>query len=150
MADITLTLYNNTSAPNVVRKRITQLHSLTGDLKESAELESVSITIPYVNDFANINYAYIPQFNRYYYVQVTVLNGELIKLDLTSDVLMSFWNSFRNSKCIAKRSSSNFNLMLPDDRLAFSPQPTYIRRKTASKFTPTSSGSYVLTVGGKG
>lgn len=145
-----MTLYNNTSAPNVVRKRITQLHSLTGDLKESAELESVSITIPYVNDFANINYAYIPQFNRYYYVQVTVLNGELIKLDLTSDVLMSFWNSFRNSKCIAKRSSSNFNLMLPDDRLAFSPQPTYIRRKTASKFTPTSSGSYVLTVGGKG
>ena len=150
MADITLTLYNNASAPNVVRKRITTLHTLTGDLKGSAELEQLTMTIPYVSDFAQINYAYIPQFNRYYYVQVEVLNGELIKIDLTSDVLMSFWNSFKSSRCIAKRSSSNYNLMLPDDRLAFSPQPTYIRRKTSQKFTPNSSGSYVLTVGGKG
>ena len=78
MADITLTLYNNTSAPNVVHKRITQLHTLTGDLKESAELESVTITIPFVNDFASVNYAYIPQFNRYYYVQVTVLTANLL------------------------------------------------------------------------
>ncbi len=150
MADITLTLYNNASAPNVVHKRITTLHTLTGDLKGSAELEQLTMTIPYVSDFAQINYAYIPQFNRYYYVQVEVLNGELIKIDLTSDVLMSFWNSFKNSRAIAKRSSSNYNVLLPDDRLAFSPQPTYIRRKTASKFTPTNSGSYVLTVGGKG
>lgn len=150
MADITLSLYNNSSAPNVVHKRISLIETLTGDLKESAELESVSITIPYTSSFANINYAYIPQFNRYYYAQVTVLNGELIKLDLTSDVLMSFWGRFSGSQCIARRSTSAPNNDIPDELVHFKSQPIYIRRKTSQKFTPTSSGGcYILTIGGK-
>lgn len=150
MADITLTLYSTSSAPNVVHKKLSSLITLTGDLKQATDLENLVIVIPYMANFANINYAHVPQFNRYYFVKVEILNGELIRLTCKSDVLKSFWGSIQNSKCIARRSSSNYNPLLPDDRLAFSPQPTFIRRKTSTKFTPSSSsGSYILTIGGK-
>ena len=143
-------LYNNSSAPNVVFKRLTQLRTLTGDLKEDVNREKVVVTIPYATDYASINYAYIAEYKRYYFVSVDMLKGNRLKLTMSSDALSSFWNNYKNSPCIARRSSSNYNTDLVDDLVHFKSQPIYIRRKTAQKFTPSSSGGcYVLTIGGK-
>lgn len=150
MSEVSLTLYNNSSAPNVVHKSITQLTSMSGDLIEDVNVQNVVIHIPYFENFASCNYAYIPEFKRYYYVKVDVLNGERLKLTMRSDPLMSFYNQYKNSQCIARRSSSNFNVEIADQLLRYRPQPIYIRRKTGSHFTPSSSGGcYVLTIGGK-
>lgn len=145
-----ISLYNNASAPNVVHKRLTLLRTLNGTIKEDVNRESVVVTIPYASDYASINYAYIPDFKRYYFVSVDNLKGVRLKLTMKSDALSSFWNNYKNSPCIARRSSSNFNTDLVDDLVHFKSQPIYIRRKTAQKFTPSSSGGcYVLTIGGK-
>ena len=147
---MTLTLYNCSSAPNVVHKNKTVLRTLNGTLKENTNRENVIMTIPYASDFSQINYAYIPDFNRYYYVSVDVLNGSRLKLTMKSDALSSFWNNYKGSPCIARRSSSSVNPNIEDKYKVFKPQPVYIRRHTAQKFTPTSSGGcYILTVGGK-
>lgn len=150
MNEISLTLYNNSSAPNVVKKRKTVLETLTGQLKENVNLERVVIHIPYFANYASCNYAYIPEFHRYYYVSVEVMDGERLKLTMKSDPLSSFWNNYCNSPCIARRSSSSPNPNIKDDLIAYKPQPVIIRRKTSQTFTPSSSGGcYILTIGGK-
>lgn len=143
-------LYNNHSAQNVVHKSKTQIKVCNGVCKENVNRESAVFTISYFADWQNINYAYVPEFARYYYVSVDLLNGMRLKLTMKSDALSSFWGNYKTSQCIAKRSTSNFNPDISDECLKFKSQPIYIRRKTSSKFTPTSnSGSYILTVGGK-
>ena len=145
-----ISLYNNASMPNVVYKQKTLLRTLNGTLKEDVNREHVVVTVPYADDYASINYAYIPNFKRFYFVSVENLKGVRLRLTMDSDGLSSFWNNFKYSQCIAKRSSSNYNPDIKDDLLAFKPQPIYIRRKTSNKFTPSSSGyCYVLTLGGK-
>ena len=148
--EITLTLYNNSSAPNVIHKSLSTLTSMSGDLIENVNMQNVVIHVPYFSSYASCNYAYIPEFKRYYYVSVEVMNGERLKLTMRSDPLTSFYNGYCQSQCIARRSSSNANPEIADKVLRYRPQPIYIRRKTGSKFTPSSSGGcYVLTIGGK-
>ena len=145
-----ISLYNNASAPNVVHKRKTLLRTLNGTIKEDVNRESVVVTIPYASDYASINYAYIPDFKRYYFVSVDNLKGLRLKLTMKSDALSSFWGNYAGSQCIAKRSSSAPNEDIADNLVHFKSQPIYIRRKTQSKFTPSSNGGcYILTIGGK-
>ena len=145
-----LSLYNLSSMPNVVIKAKTLIETLEGDLKENVNREKVVVTIPYTSAYARINYAYIPEFERYYFVSVDCINGERLRLTMHSDGLSSFWDRYKYSPCIAKRSSSNYNSAIRDDMIAFKPEPVIIRRKTSSKFTPSSSGGcYILTMSGK-
>ena len=145
-----ISLYNNASAPNVVHKSKTLLNTLNGILKEDVNREKVVVHIPYQSNYASINYAYIPEFKRFYFVTVDNLKGVRLKLTMTSDAISSFWNNYKNSPCIARRSSSNYNTDIPDKLVHFKSQPIYIRRKAPQKFTPSSSGGcYVLTIGGK-
>lgn len=145
-----LTLYNSSSMPNVINKAKSFIETLNGDLKENVNRENVVVTIPYTSAYAQINYAYIPEFERYYFVSVDCINGQRLRLTMHSDALSSFWDKYKYSPCIAKRSSSNYNSAIRDDMIAFKPEPQIIRRKTTSKFTPSSSGGcYILTLAGK-
>lgn len=150
MDEVTLNLYNNSSAPNVVIKSLTSLATLTGQLKENVNMENVVVHIPYFSDFASCNYARIEQFKRYYNVSIEVMNGNRLKLTMKSDPLSSFWDKYKNSKCIAKRSSSDINPQIVDNVIAFNCKPTLHRSHTTSGFSPSSSGGcYILTIGGK-
>ena len=101
---MTITLYNNSSANNVVHKQMTALTTLSGTLKENVNMERVVVTIPYFANYSTCNYAYIPEFHRYYYVSVDVLNGQRLKLTMESDPLTSFYSQYAGSQVIAKRS----------------------------------------------
>ena len=143
-------LYNCTSQPNVVHKKKTLLNTLNGTLKENVNRESVIVTVPYFSGWEAINYAEIPDFKRFYYVSVECLAGVRLRLTMHSDALSSFWDNYKVSQCIAKRSTSDYNTMIKDDMIAFSPQTEIIRRKTRDKFQPSSTGGcYILTVTGK-
>lgn len=145
-----ITLYNSSSMPNVINKAKTVIETLQGDLKENVNRENVVVTIPYTSAYASINYAYIPEFERFYFVSVDCIDGQRLRLTMHSDALSSFWNRYKYSPCIAKRSSSNYNPAIRDDMIAFKPEPVIIRRKTSAKFTPSSSGGcYILTMAGK-
>ena len=150
MPNISLTLFNNHSAENVVNKIKDSITTLSGTLKENLNMENVVITIPYTSNYASINYAYIPEFKRYYFVTVDVMNGLRLRLNMKSDPISSFWDEYKNSSCIAKRSSSHAKAEIEDNRIPFDPQPEYQTRRMSSGFTPSSNGyCYVLTLGGK-
>lgn len=150
MPNISLTLYNNHSAENVINKSKDSITTLSGALKENLNMENVVITIPYISNYASINYAYIPEFKRYYFVSVDVMNGLRLRLNMKSDPISSFWGEYKNSPCIAKRSSSHANADIEDNRMPFKQQPKYIFRRMSGGFTPSSNGyCYVLTLGGR-
>lgn len=143
-------LYNNSSAHNVVHKQKTQIRDMTGEIKENCMMEKVTINVTYFSDYYRCNYAYIPEFHRYYYINVALIEGSMVRLIMKSDALSSFYDGYRNSKVIAKRSSSNMNPNIVDTASPFKPQPKIIHRKAPIGFVPTSTGyCYVLTMGGK-
>ena len=147
---LTVTLYNNSSAHNVVRKHKTQLRQITGVLKENCYMERITMNVKYFADYYRCNYAYIPEFHRYYYVTVELIEGGQVRLIMKSDALSSFYDGYKNSKIIAKRSSSHCNPNIVDTASPFKPQPIIISRRADFEFVPSSSGyCYVLTLGGK-
>lgn len=91
-----LNRYHNKSANNVVNKNIKAIDVIEGIvIKEynSLKTKNPSLLIELSGDFKNVadfNYCYIPQTERYYYVENISSEGMLLRIDLQVDVLMSF------------------------------------------------------------
>jgi hypothetical protein len=92
---------------NVIDKTIINEYIITGILRDSSNIKSPNITIKY-NGILPYNYAYIPDFHRYYYIsEITSIRTGILDLSLTCDVLMSFKNDIRNSTGIIIESTEN-------------------------------------------
>lgn len=84
-------LYNWAGDPRVIDKPLTAEPNLTltGTLREECRIEAPSILIQ--ADPRGQNYAYIPEFNRYYFIEdITAERNAAFRLDLRVDVLKSF------------------------------------------------------------
>lgn len=151
MANLTtnLVLYNNKSAENVVHKNKTIIRTLTGEVKENVGVEHVVLTVPFFEEFNNVNYAFLELFGRYYFATLEILTGDLIKITLESDALSTFWNNYSFSQCIARRSSSAVDYRIADERLLKLTKPHIVYRRTNLALTPSTSNNYVLTLTGK-
>lgn len=66
--------------------------------------------------WANANYAYIPDFNRYYFITNTVFNGIQVELTLSVDVLASWRTVIRNSTQYVLRSQSSYSGAIRDTK----------------------------------
>ena len=142
--------FNNKSANHVVHKNITQIQNTTCEFYGDVDVKRpVVILTTTISKLAN--YAYIPELHRYYYIENPVIknDGRLI-LYLNSDPLMSFWDEYKNSPCVAKRSSSNYDPYLVDDMISVRENVKYNIRRLSGTFAPSQSGAnhYVLTIGG--
>lgn len=109
-------LYNNLSDINVVGKNLANEHTLTGTLRESCNIEAPDITIADATALS-YNYAYIPDFGRYYFFSKapTVISENLVQLHLQVDVLESFKSEIRRCKGIISRQERLFNKYLTDE-----------------------------------
>lgn len=147
-----ITLYNNASSNNTVHKSITAIgNTLTCNTNEPMDVMNPRISVNYNAAYLAANYMYIPEFGRYYYIEnIEIQNGNILYISGHVDVLMSFWNSFKNSPCIANRSSSNYDEYIEDSMVNILDTYRTEVRKLSGEFTPTSGGSnhYVLTIGG--
>lgn len=147
---IEVKLYQNYSDPNVVRKNISFVKNINCEITVEVAVDSLELICDMDEAVNSINYCYIAEFSRYYFVTPAIINGKQMRLSCESDPLTSFWNSFKNSSCIAKRSSSNFNPYIEDPYVVKLPTCKIVTRKTGASFTPSGSGGcYVLTLGGK-
>lgn len=149
---MTITLYKSPGERNILKRSLTVVKTMqTIEMTDTVNIETPEILINRDDTIIGFDYAYIPQFNRYYFLNaMEILNGNQFLLHLESDPLMSFQAGILASPCIAKRSSSNVNPELEDSEAAFKTIPTKINRKLSPGFTPTSTGGcYILTLGGK-
>lgn len=62
------------------------------------------------------NYIYIPNLNRYYFINNYTLSHEIIYIECHVDVLMSFKKEIKNENVIVKRNEKLFNMYLDDNQ----------------------------------
>lgn len=108
-----IVLYNNKSENNKVDKELTQGVTLTGNVKNETSL--VNPTILVEGNPIGKNYAYIPEFERYYFIKdVKIIRGTLFEIDMTCDVLMTYKESIRSMFAIVERNQYRINQYLYD------------------------------------
>lgn len=141
--------YNNRSANNVVHKNLTQIESTTCDWYGAIDVKRPTVIL--LDDTSKLaNYAYIPDLGRYYYATTEIQPDGRLVMRLDSDPLMSFWNDFSGSPCVANRSSSNYDPYLVDEMVSVKESVHYNLRRLSGAFAPSQSGAnhYVVTIGG--
>ena len=125
--NMSIFLYQNESAQNVVNKTLTNALELKGTLRESCDILNPSIMIENKdNTIFNYNYVYIPDFKRYYYINdfKNIVNG-LYQVNLKVDVLMSFKNDIKNLNCVVVRQANKDfakQTYTPDDLIPYTEQ----------------------------
>lgn len=144
-------LYFNSSEAYDSNKNLTQLSSLS-DVHpvEGFDIETPVLKIGSVNQSTlnNVNYAYIPEFNRYYFVDPpTVVNNKIYMLSLRVDVLMSFKSAINNLVAIIARQENEYNLYLPDPEFKVYAN-TDKKTLKFSKVPFTKNANFLLTVSG--
>lgn len=92
-------LYNTKDDNNVLEKNLTDEKVYNNiRLKTPVDIIRPSLIIE-SDEFLLYNYAYIPEFKRYYFIEkITNQSNKRYLLDLKVDVLMSFKNDILNAK----------------------------------------------------
>ena len=95
-----LILYVNNSEKNKLEKSLSSDLKFTGKLREQSSVVNPSIMIQTTNP-SIYNYAYIPEFKRYYFItdMVSVRTG-LWEISMHVDVLMSFKDTIKGTQVI--------------------------------------------------
>lgn len=124
-----LHLYKNMSDANVVDKTLTPLLTetqggqtvdvgLQGTLLDDCSIIDPVISIDQsllsITDIADMNYAYIEEFERSYFIRNMVFKGKLLEISMHVDVLSTYKGNIRNLSAIIARQEKKYNLMLQD------------------------------------
>lgn len=116
---MTVTLYNNKSASNVLNKSYTIVGTnITATAKGAIDVDRPSLLLNYST--ADFNYFFISDFGRYYYVTSRLLMpGKHIMITGESDPLESFRTAISDIPALAVRneSSSNWDKNIADPYL---------------------------------
>lgn len=139
-------LYQYNGDPRVLNKYLTQIATVDIiAITNDTDILAPSIIIS--TRAFNFNYVYIPNFNRYYYVNdIKLMSSERVQLNLAVDVLMSHKSAIYNTRVIADRSASNSDPYIIDDKVGSRDKSQVYIRNVGN--TPFNTKSYVLTVGG--
>ena len=100
---MTVTLYNCTSASNVLNKNMTKVQdNITATAKGIIDVDRPALLLDY--NSVDFNYMYIQEFSRFYYVTSRALMpGEHIMISGESDPLESFKVGVRDLDVLAVR-----------------------------------------------
>ena len=139
--------YKNISEKNKIGKKLLNKLTLNGNLREESSVINPTILVENSN-LSVYNYAYIPDFNRYYFVsEITSVRNGLWRVSLKCDVLESFKKDILNLSCIVdKQQNQSYNNYIDDG--------SYINR--ADSFVEianyqngfNSSGEFILITAG--
>ena len=124
-------------------------------------IEETSITTPSItlvtalDTISQYNYCEISQLKRKYFIRdITSLDGERVRVDLSVDVLASFYDDVVSAKILANRSSSDINVFVPDTHLKNSVRGiSQIKTLTGGEWLPrltAANNSIVVTTFGGG
>lgn len=95
-----ITLMVNNSEKNKINKSLSDAVTFSGTLRDETSIINPVILMELENP-SNYNYAYIPEFDRYYFINDMVsVNNNLWRISLKVDVLESFKNQILASSAI--------------------------------------------------
>lgn len=139
-------LYKNISEVNTIGKTLTEESVRTGTLKDGCSVLSPSVVLTGEN-LSGFNYAYIPQFSRYYFIkEITSVKSGLWEISMRVDVLETYQTQIKAQKAVVERQEQNYNLYLNDPEWKVYTNKQVLTREFPSGFLD--SGNYFLTVVG--
>lgn len=109
-------LYINSSENNRVSKVISGKFEMSGTLRGETNVVNPEILIEHTNP-TGYNYAYIPEFNRYYFInEFTAVRNGLWRVRLAVDVLETYKTQIKQMSAIIdkQQNKGNSNLYLND------------------------------------
>jgi len=113
---MTLNLYKTISEVNKVTKTLTDEISLTGTLRDASSVMNPRIRIEEDN-ISDYNYAYIPEFGRYYFItNIDSIRNNIWDVSMRCDVLMTYADEIKNNTAVIARNSNLWNLYYQDEQ----------------------------------
>lgn len=116
--EFTMYFYKSTAEKNRMDKSayLTEIIQSTGTLRRATSIISPEFEFIY-NKVPDFNYVYIPNFNRYYFIDnIVSLRNNVWTLSLSVDVLMSFKEQIKECDGFIARNEFEFNHYLIDNR----------------------------------
>lgn len=145
---MTITFYANNSEEIVVNKDITQKAVLTGSLKNGADMLNPLILFSDLDSsiLEESNYAYIEEFNRYYYITgISNYRDNLWYISFHVDVLMTYKDAIKEQTAVIARQENKWNLYLNDPKFRVYQNPYIVTKAFPDGFT---TQKFVLTIAG--
>lgn len=141
-------LYTQTIPKNKMFRNLTNEITVTGNVKDTFDILNPIIQLNYNVALKNVNYAYIPEFGRYYFVSPPIISGKTLYLKMHVDVLFTYKAIIMKSPCIAIRSSNRGNLYFQDDYIQFEEGYRYNVSRFPYRFD-AESGTYIICISGR-
>ena len=146
---MTVTLYNNSSAYNVLNKDLGEaIASVSATVKGSCNIDSPTLLLNY-NSAASFNYFHVSEWGRYYKVTNRVLvPGEHMMISGTCDPIESFKAGISNLELLIVRAEDPElrNRYLADQSIPIPQDPQYEVIEGEEIISSLSSGMYVIGV----
>lgn len=120
-----VTFYNNKAEANRVDKTgyLTAYAPISGTLKEKTSIINPTITFA-MSNVPEVNYAYIPVFNRYYFIEnISSVRNGLWEISFKCDVLMSYKDKILEQTALVARNEHDYSMRLRDDKLICGSRP---------------------------
>lgn len=142
-----IVLYQNISEYNAVNKSITELTTLTGTLREESSIIDPIITISDIDSYVgSMNYAYIPEFNRYYFItNIESVRNNLWRVSFHVDVLYTYRAQIKSNSAIIERNENEYDLKLNDGLFKTQQNPRIAQFPFPSGFN---TWNFVLAIAG--
>jgi len=133
------------------RDNSTKIPTATATQIDVVWKEDTSIDMPSVilkGNATNIDYCYIPDWGKYYNVKAPImLTNGMAQYDLEEDVLATHKTAIGNTKAMILRSSTGYNVWLPDPEVYVSAEKTIVREVNSTNVGfADSTGCYLLSV----
>lgn len=148
-------LFQNTRTIPHLSRKLEQVSQ--GEIPNTV-IEKMNLTDPvitvkndeFISEFGAANYLWLgAPFNRYYFMNSPEAGEDgITRIPCHVDVLYTYKNIIANSSCIAKRSSSNYNIAFPDSMVQYEKGYHYTFSRFPYTFTPE-AGEYILQIGGR-
>lgn len=122
--EIILYKYNGERIRVNKKKYLTEIVNLKGVLRQSISIINPIIRIEYYNNF-QFNYAYIPTFNRYYFIDnIDIIQMGVLELNMNIDVLMTYSNLISETYGICGQNQYSYDKFLIDENVLAYPNST--------------------------
>ena len=123
-----ITLYSFTKRKNSTARPTSGGTNYTGTLKANTSVVSPSVIFEF-SAFPSVNYAYIQEFSRYYWITDKIqLANNLWQLDMHVDVLASYKTEIGSSSKYVLRSASRYNGTITDLKYPVKTDVNYARQ----------------------
>lgn len=141
-----IVLMNNQQELNKISKSPTTVMTLTGTLRDEANIVDPVIMIEYDGTLTNCNYMRIEAFNRYYFItKIESVRTGLWRIYGHCDVLKTYAKAILGTEAVVARSESKWNLLINDAMFKVYSNPRIQIANFPNKF---SGQDYVLVMNG--